>query len=46
VVIAFFGALALALREKNDVCTGFSHQPLEELHGKLVKIKSVKSPRH
>jgi bifunctional non-homologous end joining protein LigD len=46
----FFGALALALREKDGwryighVGTGFSHQTLEELHGKLVKLKSAKSP--
>lgn len=46
----FFGALALALREKNGwryighVGTGFSHKTLEELHGKLIKIKTSKSP--
>jgi bifunctional non-homologous end joining protein LigD len=46
----FFGALVLALREKNawryigHVGTGFSHKTLEELHGKLVKLKSAKSP--
>jgi bifunctional non-homologous end joining protein LigD len=46
----FFGALVLALREKNGwryighVGTGFSHKTLEELHGKLVKLKSAKSP--
>jgi bifunctional non-homologous end joining protein LigD len=46
----FFGALVLALRQKNGwryighVGTGFSHQTLEELHGKLVKLKSAKSP--
>jgi bifunctional non-homologous end joining protein LigD len=46
----FFGALVLAVREKNDwryighVGTGFSHKTLEELHGRLVKLKSAKSP--
>ena len=41
----FFGALALAVREKNGwryighVGTGFSHKTLEELHGKLIKLK-------
>jgi bifunctional non-homologous end joining protein LigD len=46
----FFGALALAVREKNGwryighVGTGFSHKTLEELHGKLIKIKTSKSP--
>jgi len=46
----FFGALVLALREKDSwryighVGTGFSHQLLEELHSKLVKLKSAKSP--
>jgi bifunctional non-homologous end joining protein LigD len=46
----FFGALVLAVREKNGwryighVGTGFSHRTLEELHGKLVKLKSAKSP--
>ncbi len=46
----FFGALALALREKNGwryighVGTGFSHKTLEELHGKLIKLKIAKSP--
>jgi bifunctional non-homologous end joining protein LigD len=46
----FFGALVLALRQNNGwryighVGTGFSHQTLEELHGKLVKLKSAKSP--
>jgi bifunctional non-homologous end joining protein LigD len=46
----FFGALALAVREKNGwryighVGTGFSHQTLEELHGKLIKLKAGKSP--
>jgi ATP-dependent DNA ligase len=46
----FFGALTLAVREKNGwryighVGTGFSHETLEELHGKLIKLKSGKSP--
>jgi len=46
----FFGALVLALREGNawryigHVGTGFSHQTLEELHGKLIKLKAAKSP--
>lgn len=46
----FFGALALALREKNGwryighVGAGFSHKTLEELHGKLIKLKTAKSP--
>ena len=46
----FFGALVLAVRENNGwryighVGTGFSHKILEELHGKLVKLKSAKSP--
>jgi bifunctional non-homologous end joining protein LigD len=46
----FFGALVLAVREMNGwryighVGTGFSHKALEELHGKLVKLKSEKSP--
>jgi bifunctional non-homologous end joining protein LigD len=46
----FFGALVLALRENSTwryighVGTGFSHQTLEELHRKLVKLKSAKSP--
>jgi len=46
----FFGALALAVREKNGwryighVGTGFSHKTLEELHGRLVKLKAAKSP--
>jgi bifunctional non-homologous end joining protein LigD len=47
---SFFGALVLAVREKNGwryighVGTGFSHKTLEELHGRLVKLKSAKSP--
>lgn len=46
----FFGALALAVREKDGwqyighVGTGFSHKTLEELHGKLIKLKAAKSP--
>jgi bifunctional non-homologous end joining protein LigD len=46
----FFGALVLAVREKNGlryighVGTGFSHKTLEELHGRLLKLKSAKSP--
>ena len=46
----FFGALALAVREKSGwryighVGTGFSHKTLEELHGKLMKLKAAKSP--
>lgn len=46
----FFGALVLAVREENglryigQVGTGFSHKTLEELHSKLVKLKSAKSP--
>ena len=46
----FFGALTLAVREKNGwryighVGTGFSHETLEELHGKFIKLKSGKSP--
>ena len=45
-----FGALVLALRENNGwhyighVGTGFSHKALEELHGKLMKLKARKSP--
>jgi bifunctional non-homologous end joining protein LigD len=46
----YFGALTLAVREKNGwryighVGTGFSHETLEELHGKLIKLKAAKSP--
>jgi bifunctional non-homologous end joining protein LigD len=46
----FFGALALAVRDNKGWCyvghvgTGFSHKTLEELHGKLIKLKSTKSP--
>jgi len=46
----FFGALVLAVRENEawryigHVGTGFSHQTLEELHAKLVKLRAAKSP--
>jgi bifunctional non-homologous end joining protein LigD len=46
----FFGALALAVREGKQwrfighVGTGFSHETLKELHGKLIKLESAKSP--
>jgi len=46
----FFGALVLAVRDADawryigHVGTGFSHQVLEELHGKLVRLKTGKSP--
>src|SRR6059058_6623187 len=46
----FFGALVLAVREDDawryigHVGTGFSHKVLEELHGKLVKLTTPKSP--
>jgi bifunctional non-homologous end joining protein LigD len=46
----FFGALALAIREGKEwrfighVGTGFSHATLKELHGKLIKLKTKKSP--
>jgi bifunctional non-homologous end joining protein LigD len=46
----FFGALVLAVRDDDawryigHVGTGFSHQVLEELHGKLVRLKTAKSP--
>jgi len=45
----FFGALTLAVREKGGwryighVGTGFSHETLKELHGKLIKLKTAKS---
>jgi len=45
-----FGALALAIREGKEwrfighVGTGFSHATLKELHGKLIKLKTAKSP--
>ena len=46
----FFGALTLALRDSDEwryighVGTGFSHETLKELHGKLIKLKASKSP--
>jgi bifunctional non-homologous end joining protein LigD len=46
----FFGALTLALRAGKGwryighVGTGFSHETLKELHGKLIKLKASKSP--
>jgi bifunctional non-homologous end joining protein LigD len=46
----FFGALTLALREGDGwryighVGTGFTHATLEELHSKLVKLKTPNSP--
>ena len=46
----FFGALTLAVREDDawryigHVGTGFSHATLEELYGKLAKLKTAKSP--
>jgi len=46
----FFGALVLAVREGKEwrfighVGTGFSHATLKELHGKLIKLKTAKSP--
>ena len=46
----FFGALTLALRDGGrwhyigHVGTGFSHETLKALHGKLVKLKTTKSP--
>ena len=46
----FFGALVLAVREKNawryigHVGTGFTHKTLGELHGKLLPLKTAKSP--
>jgi bifunctional non-homologous end joining protein LigD len=46
----FFGALVLAVHEGDGwryighVGTGFSHAALEELHGKLIKLKTAKSP--
>ena len=45
-----FGALALAVRDGKEwrfighVGTGFSHETLKELHGKLIKLKMAKSP--
>src|SRR6185312_10626746 len=46
----FLGALTLALREGDSwryighVGTGFSHEVLEELHGRLIKLQTAKSP--
>jgi len=46
----FFGALTLALRDGNEwryighVGTGFNHDTLKALHGKLIKLKTLKSP--
>jgi bifunctional non-homologous end joining protein LigD len=46
----FLGALVLAVREGDGwryighVGTGFSHAALEELHGRLIKLKTAKSP--
>src|SRR3954453_685579 len=46
----FFGALVLAVREGDawryigHVGTGFSHKVLEELHSKLMRLKTAKSP--
>ena len=46
----FFGALTLALRDGNSwryighVGTGFSHETLEDLHKKIIKLKTAKSP--
>ena len=46
----FFGALTLALRVGDSwryighVGTGFSHDVLAELHGKLIKLRTAKSP--
>lgn len=46
----FFGALTLAVREGDDwryighVGTGFTHKTLEELHRKLIKLKTSRSP--
>jgi bifunctional non-homologous end joining protein LigD len=45
-----FGALALAIREGKvwrfvgHVGTGFRHATLKELHAKLIKLKTAKSP--
>jgi bifunctional non-homologous end joining protein LigD len=45
-----FGALALAVREGKEwrfighVGAGFNHETLKELHGKLIKLKTPKSP--
>ena len=46
----FFGALVLAVRENDawryigHVGTGFNHSTLEELHGKLIKLRTTNSP--
>jgi bifunctional non-homologous end joining protein LigD len=46
----YFGALVLAVREDDTwryighVGTGFSHKVLEDLHAKLVKLTTPKSP--
>ena len=45
-----FGALVLALAKGKEwrfighVGAGFSHETLKELHGKLIKLKTAKSP--
>ena len=45
-----FGALALAVREGKEwrfvghVGAGFSYETLRELHRKLIKLKTAKSP--
>ena len=45
-----FGALALAIREGKEwrfighVGTGFSYATLKELHSRLIKLKTAKSP--
>lgn len=46
----FFGALVLAVRENDawryirHVGTGFTHKTLGELHAKLLKLRTAKSP--
>jgi bifunctional non-homologous end joining protein LigD len=46
----FFGALVLAVREEKGwryighVGTGFSHKTLQELHSKLVRLQTARSP--
>jgi bifunctional non-homologous end joining protein LigD len=46
----FFGALVLAVRKGKEwrfighVGTGFNHETLKELHGKLIRLKMAKSP--
>jgi len=46
----FFGALALAVREGKGwryighVGTGFNHETLKELHGRMIKLRAAKSP--